>query len=149
MKFTVLLLSSFIFISSAWAQKPDRKLIYCDHLAGRNNLYMDIYLHYDEDEQVFTNPEVAFFDSTDKASYPGYLWPISVIFDPSTYESRLIIDKGTENQIQFSIPARPTGIVLPTTEDENIVPFSIVAEGTYKGYSLQDMPFSCYNVFIP
>ena len=145
----LLLLNTFLLCGNAVAQMPDRKLIYCDHLAGRNTLYMDIYLHYNEDEQVFTNPEVAFFDSTDKASYPSYLWPLSVIFDPSTRESRLILEKGTENQIQFSIPARPTGIVLPTTIDEGIVPFNIVAQGTYKGDSLDGMPFSCYNVFIP
>jgi hypothetical protein len=143
-----LLLAGLLALSSSALAEGEKRLIYCDHPSNSKNVYIDIYLSYEPKENVYTDPEVGVFDSSDSTvAYPSYLWPLSVTYDPSTNQSQLYLDRGKDNNIKFTVPAMADGIVLETDISGAIDPFNLTAKGIYKGFVLNNALFSCYSVF--
>lgn len=126
---------------------PEQKLLYCDHMAGSQKIYLDIYLSYYPNQQVFADPQVGVYDPQDPSFYPSYLWPLSLVYDPSSLQTLLTIDRGIGNEMRFILPAMDSGFVLNTFNGD-VIPFNLRVEGFYKGQEVETL-LSCYNVFIP
>jgi hypothetical protein len=142
------LAASAILLATSAQAETEKRLVYCDHPSLAKNVYIDIYLNYEPKENVYTDPEIGVFDSSDTTgAYPTYLWPLSVTYDPSTNQSQLYLDRGKDNNIKFTVPALPDGLVLATDSSGAIDPFNLSAKGVYKGHALNNALFSCYNVF--